>query len=32
MKVLPPLTVSDDELDEGLTVIAESVRTVVTAG
>ncbi|WP_143771077.1 diaminobutyrate--2-oxoglutarate transaminase [Pseudonocardia dioxanivorans] len=29
MKVLPPLTVSDDELDEGLTVIAESVRTVV---
>ncbi|WP_141566646.1 aminotransferase class III-fold pyridoxal phosphate-dependent enzyme, partial [Pseudonocardia sp. N23] len=29
MKVLPPLTVSDAELDEGLATIAESVRTVV---
>ncbi|MGD9987475.1 MAG: diaminobutyrate--2-oxoglutarate transaminase, partial [Pseudonocardia sp.] len=29
MKVLPPLTVSDAELDEGLAIIAESVRTVV---
>jgi diaminobutyrate-2-oxoglutarate transaminase len=29
MKVLPPLTITDDELDEGLTVVADSVRTVV---
>jgi len=29
MKVLPPLTVSEAELDEGLATIAESVRTVV---
>ncbi|MFP5019500.1 diaminobutyrate--2-oxoglutarate transaminase [Pseudonocardia phyllosphaerae] len=28
LKLLPPLTTSDDELDEGLAIIAESVRTV----
>ncbi|NMH99196.1 diaminobutyrate--2-oxoglutarate transaminase [Pseudonocardia acidicola] len=28
MKVLPPLTITDDELEEGLAVIAESVRSV----
>jgi diaminobutyrate-2-oxoglutarate transaminase len=30
MKVLPPLTVTDAELDEGLAIVAESVRAVVT--
>jgi diaminobutyrate-2-oxoglutarate transaminase len=29
MKVLPPLTTTDSELDEGLAVVADSVRTVV---
>jgi diaminobutyrate-2-oxoglutarate transaminase len=28
LKLLPPLTTTDDELDEGLAIIAESVRTV----
>ncbi|MBP2365427.1 diaminobutyrate--2-oxoglutarate transaminase [Pseudonocardia parietis] len=28
LKLLPPLTTSDDEIDEGLGIIAESVRTV----
>jgi diaminobutyrate-2-oxoglutarate transaminase len=30
MKLLPPLTVTDDELDEGLAIITDSVRTVVS--
>ena len=30
MKVLPPLTLTDDELEEGLAIIGESVRAVVT--
>ncbi|SFM62771.1 diaminobutyrate aminotransferase apoenzyme [Pseudonocardia ammonioxydans] len=28
LKLLPPLTTSDDEIDEGLAIIGESVRTV----
>jgi diaminobutyrate-2-oxoglutarate transaminase len=28
LKLLPPLTTTDDEFDEGLAIIAESVRTV----
>lgn len=32
MKVLPPLTVTDDELEEGLAIVTESVRTVVAGG
>ena len=28
LKLLPPLTTTDDELDEGLAIIGESVRTV----
>jgi diaminobutyrate-2-oxoglutarate transaminase len=30
MKILAPLTITDDELDEGLSVVAESVRTVTS--
>jgi diaminobutyrate-2-oxoglutarate transaminase len=30
MKVLPPLTLTDDELEEGLAIIRESVHAVVT--
>jgi diaminobutyrate-2-oxoglutarate transaminase len=29
MKILAPLTTTDDELDEGLEIIAESVKTVI---
>ncbi|ANY07111.1 diaminobutyrate--2-oxoglutarate transaminase [Pseudonocardia sp. HH130630-07] len=29
LKLLPPLTTTDDELDEGLAIIGESVRTVI---
>ncbi|GAA1840459.1 diaminobutyrate--2-oxoglutarate transaminase [Pseudonocardia ailaonensis] len=32
MKILAPLTITDDELDEGLSVVAESVRTVTSGG
>jgi diaminobutyrate-2-oxoglutarate transaminase len=28
MKLMPPLTISDAELDEGLGVVADSVRAV----
>jgi diaminobutyrate-2-oxoglutarate transaminase len=28
MKILPALTVTDDELEEGLAIVAESVATV----
>jgi diaminobutyrate-2-oxoglutarate transaminase len=28
MKLMPPLTITDTELDEGLAVVAESVRAV----
>ena len=28
MKLMPPLTISDTELDEGLAIVAESVRAV----
>jgi diaminobutyrate-2-oxoglutarate transaminase len=28
MKIMPPLTVSDAELDEGLAVVADAVRAV----
>ena len=28
LKLLPPLTITDDELDEGLAIVAESVRAV----
>ncbi|MCO1654667.1 diaminobutyrate--2-oxoglutarate transaminase [Pseudonocardia humida] len=31
LKIMPPLTVTDDELDEGLAVVADAVRAV-TAG
>ncbi|MBC3194961.1 diaminobutyrate--2-oxoglutarate transaminase [Pseudonocardia sp. C8] len=29
LKLLPPLTTTDDEIDEGLAIIGESVRTVI---
>jgi diaminobutyrate-2-oxoglutarate transaminase len=29
MKLLPPLTLSDDELTEGLAVIDESIKSVL---
>lgn len=29
LKLLAPLTTTDDELDEGLAIIGESVRTVI---
>jgi diaminobutyrate-2-oxoglutarate transaminase len=32
MKILAPLTITDDELDEGLTIVAESVKAVTTGG
>jgi diaminobutyrate-2-oxoglutarate transaminase len=28
MKIMPPLTITDSELEEGLAVVVESVRTV----
>jgi 4-aminobutyrate aminotransferase-like enzyme len=28
VKLLPPLTMSDDELDEGLSVLDEAIRAV----
>jgi diaminobutyrate-2-oxoglutarate transaminase len=28
MKIMPPLTITDDELDEGLAVVSEAVRAV----
>ena len=30
MKILAPLTITDDELDEGLAIVAESVKAVTT--
>ncbi|MCF7552789.1 MULTISPECIES: diaminobutyrate--2-oxoglutarate transaminase [Pseudonocardia] len=30
MKILAPLTITDDELDEGLEIVAESVKTVTS--
>jgi diaminobutyrate-2-oxoglutarate transaminase len=30
MKILAPLTITDDELDEGLAIVAESVKTVTS--
>ncbi|MCE3550594.1 diaminobutyrate--2-oxoglutarate transaminase [Pseudonocardia sp. RS11V-5] len=32
MKILAPLTITDDELDEGLAVVAESVKAVTSGG
>ncbi|MCE0761530.1 diaminobutyrate--2-oxoglutarate transaminase [Pseudonocardia kujensis] len=32
MKILAPLTITDDELDEGLAVVAESVKVVTSGG
>ena len=32
MKILAPLTITDDELDEGLTIVAESVKAVTSGG
>jgi diaminobutyrate-2-oxoglutarate transaminase len=32
MKIMPPLTITEDELDEGLDVVREAIRAVVPAG